>query len=235
MSFKRRMKRAVERGRRGPPPPRLAYGHEISYTPTREAWYDALPPAAKAAIPRLHQVINSRSGNLGHAIRELEALVDRHPHVPVFYNFLNVAYSLAHEDEKRRTLVARCRAALPDYLFGTIAQAQLLLEDEDYDAFPALWGGRFDLRELYPDRKRFHVSEFAGFYGIVGIYHHETGNDAEARRLCKMLMDVAPQEAATQALYGRVHREEIEQLFELVDPRKIAELLKSQRPDDLRR
>jgi hypothetical protein len=224
MSLKRRMKRAAELGRSGPPPPRRAYGHEIVYTPVREAWHDALPPAAKAAIPRLHQVIIARGEGLRSAVAELEALAERHPHAPVFYNFLNIAYGLTRQDEKRRALIDRCRATLPDYLFGTIAQAELLLDDEEYEAFRELWGGRFDLRELYPDRTRFHVSEFAGFYGIIGIYHHETGNDAEAHRLSRMLMDVAPDEAATKALYGRVHRNTIEQLLEAFDPENIAKL-----------
>jgi hypothetical protein len=85
MSLKRRMKRAAELGRGGPPPPRLAYGHEIVYTPIREPWHDALPPAAKAAIPRLHRVITERREDLRSAIAELEALVERHPHAPVFY------------------------------------------------------------------------------------------------------------------------------------------------------
>ena len=207
MSLKRRMKRAAELGRSAPPP-RRAYGHEIVYAPIREAWHEALPPAAKAAIPRLHQTIQGRSESLRGAIRELEELVERHPHAPVFYNFLNIAYGLAGEDERRRVLIGRCRAALPDYLFGKLAQAGLLLEDEDYDGIPDLWDGMLDLREIYPDRPQFHVSEFAGFYAIIGLYYHETGNDDEARRLNRMLMDVAPDEGATKSLYGRVHRKE---------------------------
>jgi hypothetical protein len=234
MSIRRRMKRAAELGRSGPPPPRIAYGHEIVYTPIRDPWHDALPPAAKAAIPRLHGVINGSGEGLRSAIRELEALVDRHPQAPVFYNFLNVAYSRAGEEERRRTIIARCRAALPDYLFGMISQAELLLEGEDYEAFRELWGGRFDLRELYPDRTRFHVSEVAGFYGIIGIYHHETGNDAEARRLSRMLMDVAPDEAAAKALYACVHRNAINQLLEMLDPKNIAKLLELHPEDEAR-
>ena len=224
MSLKRRMKRAAELGRSGPPPPRLAYGHEIVFTPIREAWHDALPPAAKATIPRLHRVITERREDLRSAIAELEGLVECHPQAPIFYNFLNIAYGLTGQGEKSRALVVRCRAALPDYLFGTIAQAELLLDDEEYHALRDLWGGRFDLRELYPDRTCFHVSEFAGFYAIVGLYHHETGNHAEARRLSQMLMDVAPNEAATKSLYGRMYRDTIEELLEVFDPENIARL-----------
>jgi hypothetical protein len=218
------MKRAVELGRGGSPAPRLTYGHEIVYTPVREPWHDALSPAEKAAIPRLHRVLTERRKDLQSAIAELEVLVERHPHAPVFYNFLNIAYGLTDQDEKRRALITRCRAALPDYLFGRIAQAELLLDDEDYEAFPEVWGGRFDLRALYPARTRFHVSEFAGFYSIIGIYHHETGNDAEARRLSQMLRDVAPNEAATKSLYGRIYRETIEELLEVFNPENIAKL-----------
>jgi hypothetical protein len=225
MSLKRRMKRAAELGRSGPPPPRRAYGHEIFYVPIREAWHEALPPAAKAAIPRLHRTLLDRSESPLAAIRELEGLVEHHPHAPVFYNFLNIAYGRAGEDERRRALIVRCRAALPDYLFGTIAQAELLLDEEDYDGFAELWGGVFDLREHYPERTQFHVSEFAGFYGIIGLFHQATGNDAEARRLRQMLMDVAPDEGATKALHDRVHRRELEELLEVLNPENIARLL----------
>jgi hypothetical protein len=222
MSLKRRMRRAAELGRSGPPPPRRAYGHEIVYTPMREAWYETLRPAARAAIPRLHGVIQAQPED---AVAELEGLIQRYPHVPVFYNFLNIAYGRLRQHEKRRALISRCRAALPDYLFGKLGEAELLLDDRDYDAFVTLWGGSYDLRELYPQREQFHVSEFAGFYGIIGRYHHLVGNDDEARRLCRMLRDVAPDEAATRMLDRELHAEALKILIDALDPANLARLL----------
>lgn len=219
MSLKRRMRRAAELGRGGPPPPRRAYGHEIVYTPIREAWYETLRPAARAAIPRLHAAIQDRSE---YVVAELEELVERYPHVPVFYNFLNIAYGRVREEEKRRALISRCRAALPDYLFGKIGEAEQLLADGAYDAFAELWGGCYDLRELYPHRTQFHVSEFAGFYGIVGRYHHLVGNHDEANQIWKMLLDAAPDEGATKMLGRELEVEALKILLDALEPAKLA-------------
>jgi hypothetical protein len=39
-----------------------------------------------------------------------------------------------------------------------------------------------------------------------------------------MLMDVAPNEAATKSLHGRMHRDTIEELLEVLNPENIARL-----------
>jgi hypothetical protein len=237
MSLKRRMQRAVELGRGGPPPspppPRRVYGHEIVYTPIREEWYDTLRPAARAAIPRLHGAIQDRPSAAD--VAELEGLVERYPHVPVFYNFLNIAYGRVGQEEKRRTLIGRCRAVLPDYLFGKIGEAEQLLYDGEYDAFAELWGGCYDLRELYPHRSQFHLSEFAGFYSLVARYHHLMGNHDEAARIWEMLLDVAPDEGATKMLDSELELETLKILIDALDPAKLVRLFDSDRRRELAR
>lgn len=102
-----------------------------------------------------------------------------------------------------------------------------MLEDGEYDAFAELWGGCYDLRELYPHRRQFHLSEFAGFYSIVGRYYHLTGNHDEARHICRMLLDVAPDEDATRMLDSELHAEALRILIDALDPAKLAWLMNS--------
>ena len=47
----------------------------------------------------------------------------------------------------------------PDYLFGRLAYARDCLERGDLDKVSEIFEGKFDLKLLYPDRERFHVSE----------------------------------------------------------------------------
>ena len=69
----------------------------------------------------------------------------------------------------------------------------------------------------------------AVIYAIIGLYHHRTGNDDEARRICRMLRDVAPDEGATKMLDRELHAEALRVLIDALDPVKISRLLNSWR------
>ena len=67
-----------------------------------------------------------------------------------------------------------------DYWKGEYEQAAQILEH------------KFDLKLLYPKRKRFHISEVVNFMGVVGTYFVDTGQRETARRYYDVLREIAP-------------------------------------------
>ncbi len=65
---------------------------------------------------------------------------------------------------------------------------------------PGIFNNKFDLKLLYPKRKRFHISELVGFAGIMGCYFAKTNEMQTARVYYKMLRKLAPKHTMTRRL-----------------------------------
>jgi len=106
--------------------------------------------------------------------------MQRWPNNPIFHNYLYNAYILLKDKSKAEDVLLGITERFPDYLFGKIAYAQKLLQDDKADKMPALFGGHFDLSSLYPERNSFHVSEFNTFTAILCFYYLQIGDDLMA-------------------------------------------------------
>ena len=62
----------------------------------------------------------------------------------------------------------------------------------------------FDLNALYPQRKRFHLSEVANFMGIVGLYFLAIGNRELAEHYDSLLQQIAPDFPLTRRLHKKL-------------------------------
>jgi hypothetical protein len=205
MSLKRRMKRTVDkefdRGRLV-----VVNGYEVTFAPTREEWYHRLPPDGKAAIVRLHgRIIRNDVGP--DFVREAEGLVEAYPYAPVFYNYLALAYGSNGQGERTNQVIRDALARFPGYLFARVNHAERAVNDGDLELAEEMLGPEMELRTLYPGRKRFHVSEFTGYYSTVGRYKLARGDRAGALAILAMLAEVAPDESATTVLAEEVERD----------------------------
>ena len=201
MSKNRRTAKAVARPS---PTPGIVYltEYEITSEPIQDARYKRLPRHVKDAIERLHTLSQTRPRE---AIPELLQLIEQYPNMPMLYNYLSVAYSLAGDREKAEQTALMNYQRNPDYLFARLNYAEICLANRDYSAVSEILDHKFDLKMLYPKRKRFHVSEFAGFMGIVGVYFVETGERDAAEKIYDVLHQVAPDHALTNRLREKLY------------------------------
>jgi tetratricopeptide (TPR) repeat protein len=88
----------------------------------------------------------------------------------------------------------------PDYLFARLNYAELFLEKGDYEQVAEILEHKFDLKLLYPQRNRFHISEVANFMGLVGIYWVKIGKREAAQKYYELLEQVAPDYPMTKQL-----------------------------------
>jgi hypothetical protein len=139
----------------------------------------------------------------GKAIPQLRALIEEYPAVPQLYNYLAVAYSAEGNEEMLREVAIWNYRNNPDYLFAKLNYAEVCLRDGNLEEIPDVFDNKFDLRELYPERDVFHLSEAVGFFGVVGSYLALSGRDEEARHYHRLMKKIAPGNPQTKRL-GRM-------------------------------
>lgn len=199
MSLKRRMRRAAGNA---PPVPKRVDGYEVTFSPIFEPAYAALGREVHQAVARFHDTSRSSPQE---AIPELLKWIERYPQVHQFSNYLAVAYTHLGESERAVAVVEEHYRRSPEYLFARVNHAENCLYRDDLDGAREALGPALDLRALYPHRKRFHVSEFAGFTYAVGLYHLKAGDRAAAERAYERLRAVAPDNPGTSALHARLY------------------------------
>ena len=166
------------------------------YTITSDPIEDQKENLPKPVRDRLQGLFKMIRGNPKHAIEELLVLIEKHPDVPVLYNYLSIAYESTGNRKAMREITFENYQQNPDYLFAKINYAQFCMMDGDFDKIPEIFDGKFDLKLLYPNRNCFHVTEFAGFTGVACAYFAATGKQDTAQLLYKSLLKVAPDSSA---------------------------------------
>jgi len=195
MTKKRRRKGAASKSSNSQTVQIVTY--EITDAPILDRAYKRLPQEVKEAINRLHEVSQERPSE---AIPELLDWIERYPNVPVFCNYLSVAYSLSGQRDKAEVMIEENYRRNPDYLFARMNYGELCLTRHDYDQIAEIFDRKFDLKLLYPKRNKFHVSEVVGFMGLLGAYFFETGRPEMAKKYYDVLKQVDPAHPYTKRL-----------------------------------
>ncbi len=93
-----------------------------------------------------------------------------HPKNPLVDNLLTFAYLQNKEVAKAEELIVESYHAYPNYLFAKINYADQCLRKKKQDLIPLIFPS-FDLSVLFPQKDKFHVSEFRGFMILACRYH----------------------------------------------------------------
>jgi len=176
--------------------------YEITFESIQDRRYKRLPDPVKVTIERLHHEAQRYPRQ---AIPELIDLIEKYPNIPMLYNYLSVAYSQAGQREKAEETIRENYRHNPDYLFARLNYAELCRVQGDYEQIAEIFEHKFDLKLLYPKRKRFHISEVANFMGLIGIYFLETGQREVAEQYYKILREIAPDYPLTKMFREKLH------------------------------
>ena len=169
--------------------------YEITDEPLENRHIKRLPSQVQARIDDLYELAQHDPTQ---AIPELERLIATYPHVPTFSNYLSIAYLAAGDQEKATACVREAYRRHPHYLFAKVNYANLCLQHRESGKIPGIFDQTFDLKQLYPHRKRFHVSEFTGFAWVMCRYFCAIGERETAALYYQMLKQVAPRHLVTK-------------------------------------
>jgi tetratricopeptide (TPR) repeat protein len=174
---------------------------EITDEPIIDRQFEGLPTDAKDAFERLYTETQKQPLK---AIPELLEWIEKYPDLPMLRNWLSAAYSASGQDEKAKEAVKENYLRNPNYLFARINYAEQCLTEGDSDMVGEIFNHTFDLKLLYPERNRFHVTEAACFMGLIGLYLCETGAPDLAESLLIEMEEIAPDYPTTRKLRLRV-------------------------------
>lgn len=137
-------------------------------------------------------------------IGRLENLIKTYPNIPQFYNYLSVAYSRIGDYEKAEEVTESNYKKNPDYLFAKLNYAEICIQKRELEKIPEIFDNKFELKVLYPERNKFHISEVIGFWGVTGIYFALRGYTQQAQLCYKNLKQLAPKHPFTKKLGNRL-------------------------------
>jgi tetratricopeptide (TPR) repeat protein len=195
---------------RAEPDPVRLLEYEITTEPIEDARYRRLPRHVKDAFERLHFEAQLDPEK---AIPELLEWIEDYPRIPMLYNYLSVAYAKSGQPDKARAVVEENYRRNPDYLFARMNYAQQYLAKGDYKKVAEIFDHKFDLKLLYPRRKRFHISEFTNFAGLVGVYFVGIGDHESAAKYYDLLKQIAPGDPATRRLRRKLRSGRLRRLL----------------------
>ncbi len=176
---------------------RNSFHYEITSEPIMGERYLSLPRHVRDAFERIYGLVDTDPDK---AIDEIQGWLKQYPDIPMLYNFLFAAYSGIGEEQKADEITLLNYHKNPDYLFARLNYAEMLIAKGDYAKAGEVLEHKFDLQDLYPDRNRFHISEYVGFMNVVGMYLAGTGEQDAAWLVYEVLEKVAPDSAATLKL-----------------------------------
>jgi tetratricopeptide (TPR) repeat protein len=185
---KKRSRKKKNPSKTDTPSPIYVTQYEITDEPIYEGAYHRLPKSVKERIERLYQETHWKPQQ---TIPELLDLQKKYPRVPQLYNYLAAAYSRAGETEKAEAITRENIRKNPNYLFARINQAQIYMAKKEYDKIPKIFKNKYDLKMLYPRRKKFHISEVANFMGVMGLYFSKTDQREIAELYNEILQEIA--------------------------------------------
>ena len=175
----------------------IAIDFEITDEPLENPDYPPLPKDVQVDLEQSYTLMTEHPEQ---AIAKFTELKDRFPYYPKFNNYISAAYSQLEEYDKTRELVEETYRKFPEYLFARVNYAELCIQNNISDQVPIIFEGKTGLKELYPHRSVFHISEVSGFYGMMGLYYCFVNNKIEAERHYNLLKRVNPEHQFTKRI-----------------------------------
>jgi tetratricopeptide (TPR) repeat protein len=169
--------------------------YNITDEPLENRDIKKLPSQVQARMDDLYELAQRDPTQ---AIPELERLMTTYPHIPTFANHLSIAYLAAGDQEQATACVREAYRRHPQYLFAKVNYANLCLQQGEIEKVPGIFDHTFDLKQLYPHRTRFHVSEFIGFACVMCRYFCAINERETAALYYQMLKQVAPRHPMTK-------------------------------------
>lgn len=169
--------------------------YEITYDKLDSKFTKKLPGEVNDQLPYVSSVIYTDPKN---AIEILEKLKDKYGPLPILYNYLSTAYMSDGNTDIARKYIFENYYKNPDYFFAKTNYADLCLRDGNFKEIPKIFNQKFELKILYPQRKKFHISEVSSFYSIMCLYFHGIGDLQTAKIYYKVLKQIDPKHPKTK-------------------------------------
>ena len=191
--------------------PARILSYEISDEPLPELAYERLPAQVKDELKTLYEELLLQKPK--EALGVLKPLIEQYPDVPQLYNYLHTAYRELGDQTQAQRVLQETLERFPDYLFGRIAYATDCLQRGETEKVPEIFDNKYDLKLLYPERKRFHISEVLGFCAAMAWYFHSRAESDRAEMYYKLMRQLDPEHRNTRLIEGLLYPSRLDTLL----------------------
>lgn len=131
-------------------------------------------------------------GNTPEIIEKTERYSAMYPGIPQFKNLLTVAYNKKEDFNKAFSINEEILKEFPDYLIALINKSHHFISKNLPDKVPEILDNKFNLKDLYPSRNEFHISEVLALEVLLVRYFAAIGKFDVAKSHIKLLEGVDP-------------------------------------------
>jgi len=156
---------------------------QTTFEPTGEKNLAGMSEDDQALVEEIQDRVMGTKIEARLALRKLQKLKRKYPHVPLIYNFMGIAYQTLNDDTRRYHIIKQTRKKFPDYLFGMISLAEYRLSHFEHEDIPNIFNHKMQLHMHRPDAGDspvFHASEVQSFYCVTGRYYARNQQFAHA-------------------------------------------------------
>ncbi|MDM1373662.1 SEC-C metal-binding domain-containing protein [Myroides marinus] len=168
----------------------MAKYRQLRYTITYDKIKDEkITPKIEDLMAELHGVATAGAKN---GSKLIEKTIKEYPAFPQFKNYLSIWYHVTGNEKKAIAVNDDIIKKHPDYLFAKINKAAICIENRDFEGVEELLGKSLDLKDLYPHRDEFHVSEVEAMLNVAVQYYMFKGDFEQARVRLNILKEINP-------------------------------------------
>jgi tetratricopeptide (TPR) repeat protein len=142
-------------------------GYTVLYNENWEQLQNRLPLHAQK---KFQSLLHAAQISPKKIYKEALFLQKEHPDVPELDNLITYLHLQNGQVEQAKKLTAESFRKYPDYFFAKINYANECLLDNKSEEIPHIFPS-FELKELFPGKDSFHVSEFRGFMTTISYYY----------------------------------------------------------------
>lgn len=180
-----------------------AWSYRITREPL-EVISEATPGLDEALADQRQELFEMIHQRPWDAILRLQTLLEQFPDSPLLLNWLTSAYGTAGKLAEAEATARRNYERNPHYLFARLNHAQMCMTRGEVDQVPIILENKFDLRQLYPERDTFHVTEFISFSRLVAEYFLRVKRHREAESLANLMQQIDPDNVQTKLVLRAV-------------------------------
>ena len=129
----------------------------------------------------LHTTYKMDPGNIDEICMLLEDFILRHPNVKMAYNHLFAARMYEGKYYLAMDVLEKTLKKFPGYLFALTGYGDYYLRRGEPEKIPHLFNSCWTLKQLYPNRDVFHITEFKAFNLTMARFFTATGDLEKAK------------------------------------------------------
>lgn len=164
-------------------------GYEITFKTTDNHELNKIDNTDKEIFIKLMDITKNDPKS---AINDLLNFKKKYPNLYIVYNYLYNAYTMIDQKEEAYKIAEESYKKFPDNIYAKITYAYKFLNNNDFETVSKIFDNKFDLKEIYPDKKSFHISEFASLTDFCVSYFLKINQIDKAKEYFYGLKNIAP-------------------------------------------